>query len=123
MAEDNPLEARSPGPAGRPDETDGSERPAKGRPAISPAAAAQRATAEIAALTQRRPESVISIERADDRWRLEVEVVETHRIPDAADILAVYEVELLPSGALHSYRRVRRYVRGQLNQERRREYR
>jgi hypothetical protein len=93
------------------------QNPAKGRPAIPPAEAARRAADEVAALTHRDPESVISIERTDGRWRVGVEVVEAHRIPDSADILAVYEVDLLPSGTLYSYRRVRRYARGQLNRE------
>jgi hypothetical protein len=91
--------------------------PPQDRPALPPAEAARRAADEVAALTHRNPESVISIESADGRWRVGVEVVETHRIPDSADILAVYEVELLPNGTLHSYRRVRRYARGQLNRE------
>ena len=46
----------------------------------------------VATLSGRRPESVISIERKDDGWRVGVEVVEVPRIPDSADILAVYDV-------------------------------
>ena len=45
--------------------------------------------------------------------RVGVEVVESHRIPDSADILAVYEVCLDESGELESYRRTQRYSRGQ----------
>jgi gas vesicle protein GvpO len=41
-----------------------------------------------------------------------VEVVETQRIPNTMDILAVYETDLDESGELLSYRRVDRYPRG-----------
>jgi hypothetical protein len=37
--------------------------------------------------------------------------VETRRIPDSADILAIYEVLVRSSGDLISYRRIRRYTR------------
>jgi hypothetical protein len=60
---------------------------------------------------------VISIERADGGWRVGVEVVEVPRIPDSADILAVYEVRLDADGDLISYRRVGRYARGHADWE------
>ncbi|GAA2885947.1 hypothetical protein GCM10010472_50180 [Pseudonocardia halophobica] len=66
-------------------------------------------------LTGRHPESVVSIEPRDGNWCVGVEVVETHRIPDSADILAIYEVLVRPDGDLLSYRRVRRYTRGQVD--------
>ena len=67
------------------------------------------------ALTGRDPESVISIERRDGDWLVGVEVVEKHRIPDSADILAIYEVRLRADGDLVAYRRIRRFGRGQLD--------
>jgi hypothetical protein len=82
-----------------------------------PAAAARRAVREVADLLGRKPETVVSIERRDDGWEVGVEVVETHRIPDTTDILAVYEVRLDTDGELTSYRRTRRYARGQLDRE------
>ena len=87
---------------------------------IDPGVAAQRAARFVARLSGRRPESVISIERKDEEWRVGVEVVEVSRIPDTADILAVYEVRLDADGDLISYRRMRRYARGQLDSERQR---
>lgn len=59
----------------------------------------------------------MAIERVEHGWRIGVEVVETRRVPDSADILAIYETELDGSGGLVSYRRVRRYSRGRLTQE------
>jgi Gas vesicle synthesis protein GvpO len=91
--------------------TDGSAIPAP--------AAARRAARYIAEFTGRHPESVISIERHDGDWQVGVEVVETHRIPDTTDVLAIYEVCLDGDGRLLSYRRRRRYARGQLDKERR----
>ena len=52
-------------------------------------------------------------------WRVGVEVVEVARIPDSADILAVYEVRLDADGDLLSYHRTRRYPRGDLQREHR----
>jgi hypothetical protein len=89
----------------------------RGRPGLSAGAAARRAGAEVAALTNRRPEAVTCIERVDGHWRIGIEVVETKRIPDSADILAIYEVQLEPNGELSSYRRVNRYERGRLSGE------
>jgi hypothetical protein len=57
-------------------------------------------------------ESVTAIERADDGWRVEVEVVELERVPQTTDVMAGYQVQLDDSGDLMGYRRIRRYVRG-----------
>ena len=76
---------------------------------------ARRAAELVGVCTGRHPESVISIERRDDGWCIGVEVIETRRIPDSADILAIYEVLLSSDGDLRSYRRVRRYARGQVD--------
>jgi hypothetical protein len=93
---------------------------AEGASKVDPGFIARRAASLVAALSGRRPESVISIDRKDGEWRVGVEVVEVPRIPDSADILAVYDVRLDAGGDLISYRRVRRYARGQLDCERQR---
>jgi hypothetical protein len=97
----------------------GPERPRRGAGSggISAAEAVRRATGQIAELSGRDPESVVAIERAEHGWWIGVEVVETRRIPDSADILAIYETELDCHGELVSYRRVRRYARGSLHEE------
>jgi len=59
----------------------------------------------------------VAVERAEHGWRIGVEVVEAARIPDSADILAIYETELDGSGELVSYRRIRRYSRGRVHEE------
>jgi hypothetical protein len=83
-------------------------------------AIARRAAALVSTLTGRAPESMVSLERSDGGWRVGVEVVEVARIPDSADILAVYDVRLDDDGDLVSYQRTRRYPRGQLEREHRR---
>jgi cobalamin biosynthesis protein CbiD len=81
---------------------------------VNATAAARRAAHAVAELTGHDVETVISIEPADDGWKVGVEVVETRRIPNSADILATYEVRLDAGGDLVSYRRTCRYARGQL---------
>jgi hypothetical protein len=63
-------------------------------------------------LTGKRPESVTGLERSDDGWRVDVEVLELERIPATTDVLATYEVTLDEQGELQGYRRVHRYLRG-----------
>jgi hypothetical protein len=82
----------------------------------SAGAAAKLAIQEIAALTGRAPDNIVSVQRRDDGWCVAVELVETHRIPDTADILAIYETELDSHGELLSYRRTRRYLRGRVQE-------
>ena len=80
---------------------------------LSAADAARAAVVQLDDLTEHDVEGVVSVERDDDGWRVGLEVVESHRIPDSADILAVYEVRVDDDGELVSYRRGRRYFRGQ----------
>ena len=91
-----------------------------GTPQVDAGLIARRAAHLVATLSGRRPESVISIERKNGEWLVGVEVVEVSRIPDSADVLAVYDVRLDDDGDLRSYRRTRRYARGQMDCERQR---
>jgi hypothetical protein len=78
---------------------------------------ARLAAERVAEMTGKEPEGIVSLERTDDDcWKVGVEVVETRRIPDSTDILAVYETELDPEGELVAYRRVKRYSRCQLKE-------
>jgi hypothetical protein len=92
-----------------------SSRPARRRREVARLTAAQAAAAgsqQIADLTGRQPEGVTGVEPGEDGWIVGVEVVEDHRIPSSADILATYEIEVDGRGELLSYRRTRRYTRG-----------
>ena len=82
---------------------------------VTATTAAGRAAHAVAELTGHDVETVISIEPSDGGWKIGVEVVETRRIPDSADILANYEVQVDSDAHLVSYRRTHRYARGQLH--------
>lgn len=78
----------------------------------SPPEVAQLAAEHLATLTGKQVEGVTSLNRADDGWRVGVEVVESARVPSSADMLAVYEIDVDQAGDLQGYRRARRYARG-----------
>ncbi|GEL23410.1 hypothetical protein PSU4_23640 [Pseudonocardia sulfidoxydans NBRC 16205] len=92
--------------------------PRRGNRALLPAAAARRAAEQIVVLTGRELEGVVSVERDRDEggWRIGIEVVETRRIPDSADILAMFEVCVDEHGDLAEFRRLGRYSRGRVQQ-------
>jgi gas vesicle protein GvpO len=78
---------------------------------------ARLAAGYVAAMTGKHAEGITSLQRSDDGWTIGVEVVETRRIPDSTDVLAVYEAELDADGELLAYRRVKRYTRCQLGEK------
>ncbi len=82
------------------------------RRSIAAADAAQAGLQQVAVLTGREPEGVVSLEPAEGGWVVGVEVVEDHRIPSSTDVLALYEAELDENGELVGYSRTRRYGRG-----------
>ena len=94
------------------------DRGRRARPAAGhgPEAArtARLASEYVAEMTGKEPEGITLVERTDGGgWVVDVEVVETRRVPDSTDILAVYEAELDAEGELMAYRRVKRYSRCQ----------
>lgn len=103
-------------PAERPGQYAQDEHPAPRRP-VAAGAAARSAMQQVSELTGRDPESVTYLERVDEEWRVGVEVVESHRIPDSTDIMAVYETRLDEEGDLISYRRTQRYHRGRTQED------
>lgn len=74
--------------------------------------AAATALEQLQELTTRTPESVVGVERFEDGWAVTIEVVESTRIPNTADIMAEYEVKLDGHGEMVSYPRGSRYSRG-----------
>ncbi|MES4908770.1 MULTISPECIES: gas vesicle protein [unclassified Streptomyces] len=102
-------------PDRRDDEPDRHEDRGRGRPRRRPMdarGAAVSAVRQVWELTGEEPEGVVSLERGEEGWTVGVEVVETHRVPDTADILALYRVTVDDRGDLVSYRRGKRYSRG-----------
>jgi hypothetical protein len=103
---DSPAAAQGPGTHSPEDPGHPMQRP------LSSMEAARRATDAVHELTRREPEHVISVAKQNDSWHVGLEVVELQRLPDSADIVAVYEVTLDTRGELVTCRRERRYVRG-----------
>lgn len=58
-------------------------------------------------------ESVSSIGRTPNGWKVSLEVVELRRIPESTDVLASYEVDLDGDGKFLGFSRGRRYSRSQ----------
>jgi hypothetical protein len=90
-------------------------------PRRSPASRiARRAAQQLMELTGKEPESIIGLNRTEEGWHVQVEVLEMDRIPRTTDLLALYQVEVDTEGELLAYRRQSRYVRGSANEEGRR---
>jgi hypothetical protein len=86
----------------------------RSKPRMSAAGAAQAALRHVAELTAKEPTGITALESSGDGWAVGIEVVEDKRVPSSADILAIYEAQIDDEdGSLMSYRRVRRYSRGQ----------
>lgn len=85
---------------------------ASARKKMSGMAVAREAAQQLLELTGREAEGVTGLERTEDGWKIEVEVVEVRRIPDTTDVLAIYEIDADEEGNIEGYRRLRRYSRG-----------
>lgn len=99
-------------PAKRPAKKSGSAPSGSRAPERGPVAVARSVGRQLQELSGKAPESVTAVESTEEGWLLHYEVVESHRVPDSADILALYEVRADKRGNLASYRRLRRYARG-----------
>ena len=75
------------------------------------------AARQLLEMTGRDAEGVVGLEKTEDGWRVEVEVLEVRRIPETTDVLALYELTVDGDGDLEGYRRLRRYTRGAAGQE------
>jgi hypothetical protein len=85
---------------------------------VSAKDAIQRVRQELPELLGRPVESVLGVQRGEDKlWQVTVQVVELARIPNSTDVLGAYEVTLDKDGELAAYRRRRRYARGQADDD------
>jgi hypothetical protein len=78
---------------------------------------ARSARRQVAELTGRPPEAVLGVERDDGGWKVEVETLELERVPNSTDLLACYILKIDDDGDVVEYRRGRRYMRGQANED------
>jgi len=90
---------------------------ASSQPALPPLKVAAKAAEQLMELLAREPEGVTGLEKTDDGWAVQVEVVELRRVPTTTDVLGLYEVRTDPRGELIGYRRLRRYARGASDDE------
>ena len=80
--------------------------------------AVREAREQLFELIGRPVEQVLAIERDDDGdWQVLVQVVELERIPNSTDVLGAYRVNLDEDGEVVGYRRIRRYVRSQADED------
>jgi hypothetical protein len=85
---------------------------------LSAKEAVQRVRRDLPGLLGHPVESVLGVERNDDKlWQVTVQVVELSRIPNSTDVLGAYEVVLDKDGELDGYQRRRRYTRGQADDD------
>jgi len=97
-----------------PDERGHEEEPV--RAATSPSRTreiVERAREQLRDLRGADAETVSSIRRTSDGWRVGLDVVEVHRIPESTDVLATYELDLDEEGNLITFERTARYHRSE----------
>ncbi|HEY9475048.1 MAG TPA: gas vesicle protein [Mycobacteriales bacterium] len=75
--------------------------------------ASRTAMDQLSALTGRDADSVSRLERVEDGWLLNVEVIELERIPQSTSVLGSYQVHTDDDGNITAYQRTRRYYRNQ----------
>ncbi len=61
-------------------------------------------------------ENIAEFSETENGWALTATVVELSRIPASTDVLAEYVVDLNSSGTITSYRRGRRFYRGEVGE-------
>lgn len=59
-------------------------------------------------------EGVTGVRKDGEGWVVTAEVLELERIPETTDVMGSYEVTVDDDGTLTGYRRVRRYLRAQV---------
>ena len=87
-----------------------------------PVEIAREAAEQLAELIGRVPEGILGVERADDDddgggWRVTLEVLELERVPNSTDLLGCYVARVDDDGELVGYQRMRRYQRGQPDED------
>jgi hypothetical protein len=77
-----------------------------------------RTKEQLAVLSHLAVSGVVGIARSNgDEWHVTVELIERKAIPDAQDLLGVYEAVLDDKGSMISYHRKRVRRRGDMEEE------
>jgi Gas vesicle synthesis protein GvpO len=89
-----------------------------GNSRVSGRQAVREAREQLFELIGRPVEQVLGVQRGDDGdWEVLVQVVELERIPNSTDVLGAYQVTLDEDGEVVGYRRLRRFVRSQADED------
>lgn len=73
--------------------------------AIGMAQIVKTARSELNSLTGLEVSSTIEVAKEEEEWRVVLEVIEKHSIPEGMDILAAYETRLDGEGTMLEFRR------------------
>jgi hypothetical protein len=73
-----------------------------------------RALKELQGLVGCPAEGVSGIRKTDDGWVVLIDVLELERTPSTTDVMGLYEVTMNGGGHISGYKRVRRYLRSQV---------
>jgi hypothetical protein len=68
---------------------------------------------QMTAITGLPPDTISRLDRSDDGWMLNIDMLEHRSVPRTQDLLASFEVALDDSGQIMRWRRTGRFVRGQ----------
>jgi hypothetical protein len=77
----------------------------------------EAAVSAVSDLTGYEAESVAGLQWDGESWLVTVDVLELERIPNTTDVLGSYVVQLDDSGELLGYKRTRRFLRSQLEED------
>ena len=70
---------------------------------------------EIKELLKKEPESISSVEKSEDGWVLNCEVLEKKSVPETYDLLKVFEFKLDKDGKIKGFKQLRKVRRGDLS--------
>jgi hypothetical protein len=73
-----------------------------------------RALKELEALVGCPAEGVSGIRQTEEGWVVLIDVLELERTPATTDVMGLYEVTMNGDGHVDGYRRVKRYLRSQV---------
>lgn len=90
--------------------------PEPAKPALTVVQAAQKAKRQLQDITGLDVATISGMEEFEGGWRAYVNMVELRRVPTTSDVLATYEAILDAEGELVTYKRLRRFLRGQVSE-------
>ena len=114
---DDRLDSVSNGENGDTDDESGSDATDTGGSGVGIVDVRNQVRNVAADLIGRPLDGITEVRADDDGWYTTVEVIERNSIPDTQDILGRYELDLDADANVTGYRRLRRYRRGDTDDE------